>query len=118
MSDLFLILHKVRGLPAFDIAEQMEVNGEVWWIIPTSGHRAYPFRKWPFNELAYTVTGLTIPDDDKRTNYHMDEWTSWPDHYQASQARSRLATAASDILSLMGLTKPKPTEPVKRRVIP
>ena len=41
-----------------------------------------------------------------------------PDHYAASAARSRLATAASDILSLMGIGKAKPQEPVKRRVIP
>ena len=40
---IFLIAHKVRGEPAFDIAEQMPVGDEIWWIIPTSGHRAYPF---------------------------------------------------------------------------
>ena len=39
MSELYLIAHKVRGEPAFDIAVKM---GD-WWIIPTSGHRAYPF---------------------------------------------------------------------------
>lgn len=64
MPDLFLIAHKVRGEPAFDIAVQMpcpeceaamqgldaasygctECDGlGFWWIIPTSGHRAYPF---------------------------------------------------------------------------
>jgi hypothetical protein len=52
----FLIAHKVRGEEAFDVAIQMECpechgNGccnecedkGYWWIIPTSGHRAYPY---------------------------------------------------------------------------
>jgi|SRR5580693_94620 hypothetical protein len=112
MSEPFLILHKVRGAPAFDIAEQMIVEGydEPWWIIPTSGHRAYPWWWVEINDvpdiqclLDSTPSGL--PDN-------------WPDHYQASEARSRLATAAGDLLSLIGLGKAKPQEPVKRRVIP
>lgn len=43
---LYLIAHKVRGQPAFDIAEKMDMPaalGGPWWIIPTSGHRAYPY---------------------------------------------------------------------------
>lgn len=48
---LYLIAHRVRGAPAFDIAQQMEVGDEVWWIIPTSGHRAYPYNSWPMTEL-------------------------------------------------------------------
>lgn len=62
MSEPFLILHKVRGQSAFDIAEKMDCplcipsqnlrtidecnecnGGGYWWIIPTSGHRAYPY---------------------------------------------------------------------------
>ena len=39
------------------------------------------------------------------------------DYWAPNATRSRLATAASDILSLIGL-KPKAQEPVKRRVIP
>ena len=42
MSDLYLILHKVRGEPAFDIATRLQIADEEGWIIPTSGHRAYP----------------------------------------------------------------------------
>lgn len=50
---LFLIAHKVRGKVAFDVAIQMAVEGydEPWWIIPTSGHRAYPFWNGSFEEL-------------------------------------------------------------------
>jgi hypothetical protein len=40
------------------------------------------------------------------------------DYWAPRAERSRLATAASDILSLMGIGKAKPQEPVKRRVIP
>ena len=47
-GNLYLIAHKVRGEPAFDIAIQMTMGDELWWIIPTSGHRAYP---WCWQEL-------------------------------------------------------------------
>ena len=43
MSELYLIAHKVRGEPAFDIAVKMEMADGCWWIIPTSGHRAFPY---------------------------------------------------------------------------
>lgn len=47
-NELFLIAHKVRGQLAFDVAERHPDMGTTsdpapWWIIPTSGHRAYPF---------------------------------------------------------------------------
>lgn len=46
MSELYLVAHKVRGEPAFDIAIMLDVldeDGDMMWIIPTSGHRAYPW---------------------------------------------------------------------------
>ena len=51
MSDPYLILHKVRGQPAFDIAERLDLDGERIWIIPTSGHRAYPVHYWNLDDL-------------------------------------------------------------------
>lgn len=43
----YLILHKVRGEPAFDVAEPFDLSsGETYWIVSTSGHRAYPYKKW------------------------------------------------------------------------
>lgn len=122
VSEPFLILHKVRGEPAFDIAERNDDMGTPsdpgpWWIIPTSGHRAYPFWHVPVNCLALPPTFPETREIDSRLfNTPMPD--PWPDHYQASQARSRLATAASDILSLMGIRKAPPQEPIKRRVIP
>lgn len=74
-----LILHKVRGEPAFDIAEKLMIGDEEGWIIPTSGHRAYPLWAKP----------LTVSDDgsndanpwtlDDCTRYYIEDW---PDHYQ------------------------------------
>lgn len=63
----YLILHKVRGKPAYDIAVRLrcpmcdgserylqcaecEWKG-YWWIIPTSGHRAYPYHAAPLGQL-------------------------------------------------------------------
>jgi hypothetical protein len=64
-----LILHKVRGLPAFDIAEEIDIGDEKGWIIPTSGHRAYPYQAWPLNDLPINqFVPEPIPAD-------------WPDHY-------------------------------------
>jgi hypothetical protein len=63
----YLILHKVRGEPAFDIAEKLQIGDEEGWIIPTSGHRAYPYKTWDLERMGYN---LERPPDD------------WPDHYQ------------------------------------
>jgi hypothetical protein len=77
-----LILHKVRGEPAFDVAQQIAVNGELWWIIPTSGHRAYPYKTWNLEDLHDT-------SDINRFGYHSTPVKfedkvppDWPDHYQ------------------------------------
>ena len=49
---IFLIAHKVRGEPAFDVAELLSIGPEEAWIIPTSGHRAYPLAYWAIEDLA------------------------------------------------------------------
>lgn len=94
-NELFLIAHKVRNTPAFDVAEKMicvhcqsyeSITG-VWceatiaqtechncdgegyiWIIPTSGHRAYPYYDRPLNiimlkpELILEAMPPSLPD--------------------------------------------------------
>ena len=50
MTEVYLIAHKVRGEAAYDVASPLEVGQEIWWIIPTSGHRAYPYWKMPIIE--------------------------------------------------------------------
>jgi hypothetical protein len=90
-----LVLHKVRGEPAFDIAEQMEVGDEVWWIIPTSGHRAYPYKTWPIDYNRYQLEG--IPPE-------------WPDHYAAPDGN--IIEPKINIGSLLSKLVPK----IKRRI--
>src|SRR5258707_15714069 len=107
-SDLFLVAHKVCGEPAFDIATRMECpechglgclecdDLGYWWIVPTSGHRAYPYDSidllnvssiW-INELAPMPADL-------------------PDHYAHSTAprHDRLAALLAAL---------PPTPPVKQ----
>ena len=43
MDALYLISHRVRGELAYDVALRvLRSGGEELWLIPTSGHRAYP----------------------------------------------------------------------------
>lgn len=75
MSDLYLIAHLVRGQPAFDIAEEIEPD---LWIIPTSGHRAYPYWSIELDLLGIiTASGMSIQEC-----YSMSPIPpNHPDHY-------------------------------------
>ena len=58
----YIIAHKVRGEPTFDIAIKLDTPlDEEVWIIPTSGHRAYPFCYQEL-ELRDWDTGPMPPD--------------------------------------------------------
>lgn len=53
---MYLIAHKVRGQPGFDVAIRCDDMGTPsdpgpWWIIPTSGHRAYPIMFWTLDDV-------------------------------------------------------------------
>lgn len=110
MSELYLVAHKVRGEPAFDIAVQMEcpicegrswvANADsceafachecdstgYWWIIPTSGHRAYPYWEEALATLG-TMFGQSLGSVGE-----MPE--GLPDHYPtASTSRPSLDLA-------------------------
>lgn len=74
-SQLYLIAHKVRGEPAFDVAIQMEMADGLWWIIPTSGHRAYPYWHEPLESGDQTTLDYVRAE--------MPE--GHPDHYPAAQ---------------------------------
>jgi hypothetical protein len=45
MEELHLVLHKVKGRPAIDVAQRLLLScgRELWWV-PTSGHRVYPYK--------------------------------------------------------------------------
>ena len=77
MTDPYLIAHKVRGEPAFDIAIRIpcpechacgcEECDQLcyWWIVPTSGHRAYPYDHWALFDICNITTGpmpIDLPD--------------------------------------------------------
>ena len=88
MSDeLYLIAHRVRGKPAFDIATKIDLGGEEGWIIPTSGHRAYPLAYWNLDALwicdDYGDKVCTPLDELKALIIHIDEI---PDHYPTPTA--------------------------------
>jgi hypothetical protein len=79
---LFLILHKVRGAPALDIAEQIDDI----WIIPTSGHRAYPLIVVRPVEITACGAG--------------PEWDALPDHYQILESKPKKKDPDEDYKAL------------------
>lgn len=108
----FLIAHKVRGEPAFDIAIKMdcpectagcpECDGlGYWWIIPTSGHRAHPYwhRQLVLGEWPPQVNDA--PD--------LDPPPDCPDHYpiKSEASKAKLSAILTNLL-------PK-YEPIMRR---
>ena len=104
MNEPFLIAHVVRGEPAFDIAIRCDDMGTEsdpgpWWIVPTSGHRAYPY--WE---------DLLEPDWLGRAS---DMPPDLPDHYACND---RGYTYHESLLTRLGLTKPRPQPPIIRRI--
>jgi hypothetical protein len=111
MSESYLVAHKVRGEPAFDIAERVECSEchgmgclecddlGYWWIVPTSGHRAYPFASAPLKS-----DYMTYPPTP-------DLFNSLPDHYQI---RSTPTIAKRSLLAELGLNAP--TVKINRRI--
>jgi hypothetical protein len=116
----YLILHKVRGEPVFDIADRLRCpvcepmrqgldHGQdyagnctscddgYWWIIPTSGHRAYPYVEWPLDSIL--PAGATDPD-----NLEYAIPPDWPDHYpmdagEAPKSNFNIMTIISPMMS-------------------
>lgn len=90
MTDLFLIAHKVRNEPAFDIAIRMacsECNAigcpecddlGYWWIISTSGARAYPWWHFPLGALMHDNSDLALIRTVEAAGPMPD---GLPDHY-------------------------------------
>jgi hypothetical protein len=73
MDHLFLIAHKVRGEVAYDVAQRILLSsGEALWLIPTSGHRAYPLR---WQRL----------DESLALECSAEELARVPDHYSPAQ---------------------------------
>lgn len=95
----YLILHKVRGAPAFDIAEPTRIGNEDGWVLCTCGHQAYPWAWWPIDPARYM---------DEREALCDPRWASWPDHYQTkAEARPKApkaqALSTDDLANALGL---------------
>jgi hypothetical protein len=50
MTEQYLILHKVRGEPQYDIAERCMIGDEEGWVLCTCGHRCFPYKAQPMAE--------------------------------------------------------------------
>lgn len=122
MTQPYLIAHVVRGAPAFDIAIRLcegeapcqpncglypECKSEECWIIPTSGHRAYPY--WWVELYKFD---FVMAEDGSVPNLIPPCPPSWPDHYPTS-ASPKSSTIPTDLLSTLGLRKAE--EPINRR---
>src|SRR5262245_26721369 len=119
-----LILHKVRGKAAFDIAHLIRCpicepirqgldygndyagacnecdDDGFWWIVTTSGHRAYPYWTMPIGHiLDLLVDWLPLPDLP----------ADIPDHYQITEAPSL------DISDLLHQVRQANAGPIDRR---
>lgn len=121
MVALFLIGHKVRGEAAFDVAVKCtcsecqelgcaECDGQgYWWVIPTSGHRAYPFWHGDLIDMIDSGTGCHVMEGylgELCKNMPED----LPDHYQ-----SRAAPREDRLAGLLAMLPPIPSKPWKRR---
>jgi len=100
----YLILHKVDGKPAFDVAHQLEGDEEMW-IVTTTGHRAYPAAKVALDDLVCEAMlefmSMQLPDN-------------WPEHFQ--QAERAVAKKGTG-LNLMDFIKmPQPVIKLRRRI--
>ena len=112
---LYLILHCVRGEPAFDIAERCDEMGidsdpGPWWIIPTSGHRAYPYRNWNLADLV-DASDINAAGNHDHPYYRDEIPVGWPDHYATRATPTEPGLLRGALEKLM----PK-REPIVRRV--
>lgn len=106
----FLILHKVRGMPAFDIAHKLMIGDEEAWIIPTSGHRAYPCWNLNLKEVylqdihgAYNMLGWGVVPGYGPGDIPSD----LPDHYACNDRPIRSEPASDFVRNLVNRMLPK-----------
>ena len=97
----YLILHKVRGEPALDVAIKMQVGNDFWWIIPTSGHRAYPGYWWNLEDLR-DVSDINANGWHDCPNDFLDKAlpADLPDHYQTLNSTSKPPTRKGEVFDL------------------
>lgn len=108
--ELYLIAHKVRGELAWDVAHKLQIGDEEGWLIPTSGHRAYPLTHWKLDDL------VDVDDYPHKYPAQYDPkepmWGAVPDHYETTADKGR--GVMSGLTALLGIRKP--TLDIKRRI--
>lgn len=103
VAEPYLILHKVRGEPAFDIAVQIQIGDEEGWIIPTSGHRAYPMARWQLEDLADISD---YPHERPIQVKVTTDLATWPDHYHCNNPHDPpKPTIVNNLLQRLGLVQ-------------
>lgn len=100
-----LILHKVRGEAAFDVAHEIE---NVGWIVSTSGHKAYPIYVWNLDDLAdiSDINGQGNHNRPANYEYEGPTWDALPDHYTTKPSTE---PTVDDLLAKIGF-KPAQVE--------
>ena len=95
----YLILHKVRGEPAFDIGHKLSDD---MWIVSTSGHTAYPVKYWDLEDIA-DVSDINTFGFHSRpiAELGVPISASWPDHFQQISKPTAPRRTVVDILSLI-----------------
>ncbi len=121
MNELFLIAHKVRGAATFDVAEKMECplceagcvecdGMRFWWIVGTSGHRAYPWRWWPLANMQY-VSLAEVQEWDNVVQPMVEIQNGipedWPDHFTPLRPQK---------INIKALFKSEPKQHIQRRL--
>ena len=111
--ELYLIAHKCRGEPAFDIAHRLQIGDELGWIVSTSGHRAYPYAYWKLEDL---FDGSDYPHQRPLevgdTLFNDGVTDDLPDHYETVADKGR--GLIKDLSALLGVKRP--IIEIKRRV--
>lgn len=134
--NLYLIAHCVRGEAAFDVAAKIPCpvcepmrqgldDGSAplscsacddgrWWIIPTSGHRAYPYWHMPLI-VEGDKAGATLYSTDHLLALIPSMPEDCPDHYANESIPYGKVTIGPKLsLADLGIAKPKPT--IQRRI--
>lgn len=126
MTDLYLILHRVRNQPAFDIAEQMkcpscendpgctECSGlGYWWIASTWGFRCHPY--WTIKLDITTVSDNQWLSLDEEGGVALPNLPpDWPDLFPINSPSPHPDSGfVTDLIATLGLG----SKPIKRRII-
>jgi hypothetical protein len=101
MEELHLVLHKVKGRPAIDVAQRLLLScGRELWFVPTSGPRVYPYKCVRLDESLAVSAELL----------EGEEWQRLPDHYAQLEQRKQQRGLRGLIARVVArLRRPRPS---------